>query len=158
MVWDQLPMYPACNRINLTNIFDMNILVPKQIFISVFPQNNLRISIYPEDINLALKRPLKSSMLDYSGPDMSNPDLSKPISDVVILKFSQFIDSELDKDKNCVKYPNQKYTNYAECDENYVYNQFATKYKPILPFWAVRDLTKVTSLRSYHIKLVLSCG
>ena len=97
-------------------------------------------------------------MLDYSGPDMSNPDLSKPILEVVILRFSQFIDSELDKDKNCVNYPNQIFTSYAECDQNYVYNQFATKYKPLLPFWAVRDLTKVTNLRSYFIELVISCG
>ena len=118
-----------------------------QIFILVLKHDNLGISIYLEDKNKALKRPLKTSMLDYSGPDISNPDISKPRKEKVILRIFQSLDSELDKDKNCVNYPNEKYSSYVECDESYVYNQFATKYKPVLPFWAVKDLKKVTSLR-----------
>ena len=43
--------------------------------------------------------------------------------------MAQFKDSELDKDKDCVNYPTETYASYAECDEKYVYNQFASKYK-----------------------------
>ena len=125
----------------------MKTVVPIQIFISVSKHDNLGISIYLEDKNKALKRPLKVSMLDYAGPDISNPDLSKPKLERVILRIFQSIDSELDMDKNCVNYPNETYSSYIECDEKYVYNQFATKYKQVLPFWATKDLKEVTSLR-----------
>ena len=154
MIWKLLPEYPACYSINLKDYFDMNTAVPKQIFISISRHDNLGISIYLEDKNKALRRPLKASMLDYTGPDISNPDLTKPRSERVILRIFQSIDSEFDKDKNCVNYPNDTYSSYIECDEKYVYNQFATKYKPVQPFWAVKDLREVTSLRS--VKLVPS--
>ena len=146
-IWKLLPEFPSCYSLNLTNYFDMKNVVPKQIFISVLRHNNLGISIYLEDKNKALKRPLKVSMLDYAGPDISNPDLTKPRTERVILRIFQSIDSELDKDKNCVNYPNETYSSYFECDEKYVYNQFATKYKQVLPFWATKDLKEVTSLR-----------
>ena len=68
-------------------------------------------------------------MLDYTGPDISSPDLNKPRIERVILKMAQFKDSEFDKDKDCVNYPTETYASYAECDEKYVYNQFASKYK-----------------------------
>ena len=142
-----LPQFPACYSIDLSKYFDMKAVVPKQIFIDVSRHDNLGISFYFEDKDKTLKRPLKASMLDYSGPDISNPDLTKLSKEKVILKIFQSIDSELDKDKNCVNYPNETYSSYAECDEKYVYNQFATKYKPVVPFWATKDLNEVTSLR-----------
>ena len=130
MVWTLLQVFPACYRINLSSYFKKKHIVPKQIFIYVSKQKNLKISIYLEDNNIALnKRPLKTSMLDYNGPDISSPDLNKPRIERVILKMAQFKDSELDKDKDCVNYPTETYASYAECDEKYVYNQFATKYK-----------------------------
>ena len=146
MVWKLLPEFPACASIHLVNYFDKKTVVPKQIFIHISRHDNVGISIYLEDKNKALKRPLKASMLDYTGPDISNPDLTKPRKERVILRIFQFIDSELDKDKNCINYPNETYSSYVECDEKYVYNQFATKYKPVLPFWATKDMKEVTSL------------
>ena len=131
MVWTHWPICcPACYRINLSNYFKKKHIVPKQIFIYVSKQNNLKISFYLEDNNIALnKRPLKTSMLDYTGPDISSPDLNKPRIERVIVKMAQLIDSELDKDKDCVNYPTETFASYADCDEKYVYNQFATKYK-----------------------------
>ena len=150
MAWKLLPEFPACTRINLTNYFDLKTVVPKQIFIEILRHDNMGISIYLEDKIKSLKRPLKASRLDYTGPDIGNPDLTKSKKERVILRIFQVIDSELDKDKNCVNYPNETYLSYVECDEKYVYNQFATKYKPVLPFWAAENLKEVTSLRSYH--------
>ena len=91
MVWEPLPIFPACNIINLTNYFKNKHLVPKQVFIYVSRQNNLRISIYPEDNNIALhKRPLKTSMLDYNGPDISRHNLNKPRIERMILLENWF--------------------------------------------------------------------
>ena len=86
-------------------------------------------------------------MMDYSGPIITIEDLASPKANIIILSVSQFIDSEYDRDKNCVNYPHGAFKSYAECDAKFVYNQFSSKYKPLMPFWATNDMREVTSLR-----------
>ena len=147
ITWGLVPDYILCRTINLSKYFDLNSLVPKQIFLYFNKVVNRGFTIYLYDKNKYMKRQLKVDYLDYSGPIITVEDLDSPKAKTIILSISQFIDSEYDKDKNCVNYPHGAFKSYAECDAKFVYNQFSSKYKPLLPFWATNDMRGVTSLR-----------
>ena len=145
--WGLVPDFILCRTIDLSLYFDLGTLVPEQIILSLNKIENYGVSIYIIDKNKYMKRPLKVAMLDYFGPDITVEDLNYPKVQLIILSISQFIDSEFDMDKNCVNYPHGHFNSYAECDAKFVYNQFTSKYKPLLPFWATDDINEVTSLR-----------
>ena len=147
ITWGLVPDYILCRTINLSKYFDLNSLVPEQIFLRFNKVVNRGVNIYLVNKNKYLKRPLKVLMMDYSGPIITIEDLDSPKANIIILSVSQFIDSEYDRDKNCVNYPHGEFKSYAECDAKFVYNQFSSKYKPLMPFWATNDLREVTSLR-----------
>ena len=145
--WGLVPDFILCRTIDLSKYVDLGSLAPEQITLKFNKMVNHGVSIYFIDKNKYMKRPLKVTMLDYSGPDITVEDLNSPQGQMIILSMSQFIDSEHDRDKNCVNYPNGPYKSYAECDAKFVYNQFSSKYKPLMPFWATDDMKEVTSLR-----------
>ena len=147
ITWGLVPDYILCRTINLSKYFDLNTLVPEQIFLRFNKVVNRGVNIYLVNKNKYLKRPLKVLMMDYSGPIITIEDLDSPKANIIILSVSQFIDSEYDRDKNCVNYPHGAFKSYAECDAKFVYNQFSSKYKPLMPFWATNELREVTSLR-----------
>ena len=143
--WDDI-QFPSCRTIDLSKNFDM-VHVPKQLFLIFHKLENHAISIYILDKKKVLRRPLKVAMLDYSGPSIAINDLNLPKSERIMLSISQFIDSEFDENKKCMNYPNKTFKSYALCDEKFVYNQFKTKFSPIMPFWVTRNLREVTALR-----------
>ena len=145
--WDLVHDFVLCRTIDLSRYFDLDSVVPKQIILLFNRIPNLGVAIYLIDKNKYMKRPLKTAMLDYSGPVIAVEDLNSPKYKNIILSITQFIDSEYDRDKNCVNYPHRAFKSYADCDANFVYNQFNSKYKPLMPFWATDNLTEVTSLR-----------
>ena len=147
ITWGLVPDYILCRTINLSKYFDLNFLVPEQIFLHFNKVVNRGVTIYLTDKNKYMKRPFKVTMLDYSGPIITVEDLDSPKAKTIILSISQFIDSEYDRDKNCVNYPHEAFKSYAECDAKFVNNEFSSKYKPLLPFWATNDMRDVTSLR-----------
>ena len=147
ITWGLVPDYILCRTINLSKYFDLNSLVPEQIFLRFNKVVNRGVNIYLVNKNKYLKRPLKVLMMDYSGPIITIEDLDSPKANIIILSVSQFIDSEYDRDKNCVNFPHGAFKSYAECDAKFVYNQFSSKYKPLMPFWATNELREVTSLR-----------
>ena len=59
--------------------------------------------------------------------------------------MSQTIDSEQDKDKNCKNYPIETFKSFGECDDLYVKTQVESF--NVMPFWATKNLSSVTSLR-----------
>ena len=138
--------YPSCHIIDLINFFDMKTMTPLQIFFTCGRVENLGISIFVQERNKMLKRPLKVSRLNYVGPDLKNTFLEEPKKQKVILKMSQTIDSELDEDKNCRQYPSEGFETYGECDQAYVTRKFKDVYK-VMPFWATSTIDDVTNLR-----------
>ena len=102
ITWGLVPDYILCRTINLSKYFDLNFLVPEQIFLHFNKVVNRGVTIYLTDKNKYMKRPLKVTMLDYSGPIITVEDLDSPKAKTIILSISQFIDSEYDRDKNCV--------------------------------------------------------
>ena len=40
-------------------------------------------------------------------------------------------------------YPNEQFSSYRECDENYVYNKVVKNYN-MMPFWAAKNIDEIT--------------
>ena len=62
--------------------------------------------------------------------------------------MSQTLDSPFDEDKKCQNYPYNNFSNYKDCDADFVYKEFLDKYK-IMPFWVTDNIGEVTSLRLF---------
>ena len=103
--WSLVPDFILCRTIDLSKYFDLGTLVPEQIILKFNNMVNYGVSIYFAVKNKYMKRPLKVAMLDYSGPDIIVEDLNSPMGQTIILSITQFIDSEQDRDKNCVNHP-----------------------------------------------------
>ena len=101
-------------------------------------------SVKIQERNKLLKRrPLKSSMLAYNGPDITVSSLSQSSSFEVALKLSQFIYLETDTERNCRNYPNTDFESYRACDEQFVQKELARDFG-LAPFWATDDLSEIT--------------
>ena len=72
-----------------------------------------------------------------------------PNSFTYALTISQTIDLETDKGKNCKDYPNEFFSSYRECDENFVYNEVVKNY-PMMPFWAARNIDEISQIAYYN--------
>ena len=145
--------HPYCTSIDIQTLFKDDWKTPTQIFFYIKAKlKQPLLSFYVEDRNKRLKRrPLKSNMLSYVGPDMSGISLrGVPNRIRMMYAISQLIDSEEDDMKKCKNYPYNGFLNYQECDEDFVINKFRKIYNDnILPFWVVDDLEKVTKTRSH---------
>ena len=67
--WSLAPLYPSCQQLILSDFFNMSDKnnTPLQIFFQFRIVENLGVSVLIEESNKAVSRPLKSSMLIYSG-------------------------------------------------------------------------------------------
>ena len=89
----------------------------------------------------------------YSGPTIIINNLSQPDPDKLsyFLTISQTIDSELDTEKMCKNYPNDKYQSFKDCDFDFL-KQEVSKFG-IMPFWATKNVSTATKFRSGLKKL-----
>ena len=77
-------------------------LTPTQIFFELKQREKVDFSFYVEDKNKKLvKRPSKSNMMAYLGPDISGQSLESPSNLKLMLSISQFIDPEDHEGKKC---------------------------------------------------------
>ena len=84
----------------------------------------------------------------YVGPDMSGKKLKNPTYYKLMLSIFQSIDPEAHEEKKCKNYPYDGFSTYQECDEEFVFQKFnKIQNGNVLPFWAAKDLEKVTKLR-----------
>ena len=72
-------------------------------------------------------------------------DLTVPYVKRFMIKLEQTLDSELDPHKRCKRYPNEEFSTYNNCDENYIYTYFMKL--GLMPFWAAKQLEEITQLR-----------
>ena len=124
-------------------------LTPTQIFFELKQREKVDFSFYVEDKNKKLvKRPSKSNMMAYLGPDISGQSLESPSNLKLMLSIHQFTDPEDHEEKKCKNYPYDGFSMYHECDEDFVLQTFNNIHNgDILPFWVVRDLDRATRLR-----------
>ena len=67
----------------------------------------------------------------------------------VMLKMSQIIDSDQDKDKRCQNYPNELFDSYNDCDSKFVYKDCKQRF-PFMPFGVANELKEVTAKPRYN--------
>ena len=142
--------YPYCTSLDLQELFNGSMHTPTQIFFNLKANHEkLGFSFYAEDRNKKLeKRPLKSNMMAYVGPDISKQNLRKPSNLKLMFSIYQYIDPEADEKKKCKNYPYDGFSTYQDCDEDFVLRKFNKIYHgDILPFWVAKDPEKVTKLR-----------
>ena len=72
--------------------------------------------------------------------------MGKPTKHSSILKISQTLDSDKDRDKNCSNYPTANYFSYKKCDEEFVHSIVYSKYG-FVPFWSTNNLQNVSMQR-----------
>ena len=133
-------------------MFNGSMQTPTQIFFDL--KANLKhfsFSFYVEDRNKKLvKRPLKSNMMAYVGPDISGQSLENPFLLRMFYSIQQFIDPEADEKKKCKDYPYGGFSVYHECDEDFVLQTFYRIHNfDFLPFWVTKELEKVTRKRYF---------
>ena len=148
LVLNSVPQFPNCITIDLHEHFSKRD-VPRQVFIRLKKVKNLGIDIYLLDKNFASKRSIKSELLAYTGPILTNPDLeivSK--TERFILKITQTKDAEEDESNGCVDYPNKRFKTFGECDGHFVHEQM--RGEGIMPFWATDNLEEVTRYSLYN--------
>ena len=137
--WSQIPAYPACQIVDLTNFWNMTEIAPYLIEIRVAKTENLGFSLMLEDRGTVLKkRILKSKSMDFDRAPIELDDLNSTQFIHLYLKFKQTLEIE-----DCEIYPNKKFLDYKECDEEYIYREMKNTYK-IMPFWAAKTLDEAT--------------
>ena len=147
IIWSKVPIFPACQRIDLVDQFDLQQHKPQQIFFHISILDDVEVTLFIEERNKALKmRPLKSNMLSYLGPSLKTEGTQRHTR--VMLSLSQDLDTEHNPDKGCRHYPYGGFSSYADCDEHFVYQQFKDKFK-LMPFWATKEVKEVTMLKFY---------
>ena len=154
--WPLIMQFPMCQTINLSQYFNLKQNTPKQIVFKFNVMKNMAVSLSIGDSNFSTNRTLKSQMETYSGPTIEHNNLAIPVIKRFSLRLTQTLDSEDQIDMNCTNYPNDKFSSFKECDENYVLNILNNTFDGIVPFWATRDLGKVT-LHRYVLNIPIHC-
>ena len=106
------------------------------------------LSIVLLDKQRVARRPLKTARFSYSGPIVSSVNLEEPKYIRFLIKISQTINFEGNKNYPCKMYEENKNKSFGECDDQFVENKMKQKYN-ITPFWATDDLDDVTERASF---------
>ena len=143
--WSPIPQLTACQSVDISHYFNLTKIVHPLIVFQFKKHPNLGITLGIKDKRKApRRRTIKSNSLDYEGARIELKDLSSPKIVYYYITLSQTIDLETDKGKQCKNYPNQFFSSYRECDENFVYYE-VKKYK-IMPFWAAKNPDEITKI------------
>ena len=118
--------------------------VPGHIFFVFKQTQNLGITLEIGDKRTSVvKRKLRAKSFDYEGTVIELEDLWSSMMKSYALTLSQTINLESDEGKHCRNYPNENFSSYRECDENFVYNEVVNNYN-IMPFWAAKSIDEIT--------------
>ena len=147
--WSVIQQFPACQIVDLTRYLNLSMVTPSIVKFNFKKNQNFGISIEIGDKRKTLeRRRLIQNSFEYDGAKIELENLGHPNSYTYALTISQTIDLETDKGKNCNYYPNEKFSSYRECDENFVYNEVVKNY-PMMPFWAARNIDEITHIAYY---------
>ena len=149
MSWSVIPQFPACQTVDLNRYLNLSKIAPSTIFFLFKKIQNLGISVEIGDKRKSLKRrKLIQNSFEYEGAKFELESLYYTKMRTYALTISQRIDLETDKGKNCKDYPNENFSSYNECDENFVYNEVVEKFN-MMPFWAAKNLKEITNITYY---------
>ena len=80
---------------------------------------NYSAKIFIEDRMLALKRSNPLAKFSTHGPTIANADFEFK---GYVVEIEQEIFDEKDEDINCKDYPNDKFSTFSDCDQDYMHN------------------------------------
>ena len=144
MSWSVIPQFPTCQTVDISRYLNLSRKASSHIFFFFKKNLNLKISVEIGDKRKSLaRRKLIQNSFEYEGAQVELSSLSVSMIKMYALTISQTIDLETDKGKNCQKYPNENFSSYRECDENFVYNEVMEKYN-MMPFWAAKNTDEIT--------------
>ena len=147
--WSVIPQFPACQILDLTRYFNLTRITPSMVLFHLKKNHNLGITLEVGDKRKSLeRRRLIQNSFEYDGAKIELENLYHSKRRAYALTVSQTIDLETDKGKNCKDYPNEKFSSYRECDENFVYNEVVKNYN-MMPFWAARNIEEITHIAYY---------
>ena len=152
--WNLVPTFPACQSIELQDYFPLDIITPLQLWFRFNKMNNTGLDLYLEDRHSVVGRRVKSSVFAYLGSRITIENLKHPVYEEVIIDIKQNLESEFNADKNCQKYPNKIFQSFKSCDEKIVSDKMR-KVFGIMPFWATKDLSEVTTYKYANILFIL---
>ena len=98
--------------------------------------------IFIEDRMLALKRTNPFSKFSTDSPTIENTDFTFK---GYVVEVKQEIFDEKDTDINCRHYPNEKFSSYSDCDQNYMQNWMQKHIPNVKPLWASRSKNETTT-------------
>ena len=143
--WSLIPNFPACQTIDLNDHFDFNKNVPIYIKFKFNKIPNLGVQLKVGDIKKYLtRRTLESNIFDYDGIPLKMENLTSGMFYRFSLALFETINLKSDLGKHCQDYPIETFSNYRDCDMDFVYNEMRNQYK-FMPFWAAKTLDEVTS-------------
>ena len=144
MSWAVIPQFPACQTVDLNRYLNLSRIAPSTIFFLFKKIQNLGISVEIGDKRKSLKRrKLIQNSFEYEGAKIELEALHYTKMRTYALTISQRIDLETDKGKNCKDYPNENFSSYSKCDENFVYNEVVEKFN-MMPFWAAKNIHEIS--------------
>ena len=147
--WSLIPQFPACQTVDLSRYFNLSRMNPSNVFFYFKKNHNLGIAIEVGDKKKSLaRRKLIQNSFEYEGAKIELESLYYTKMRTYALTISQRIDLETDKGKNCKDYPNENFSSYSECDENFVYNEVVEKFN-MMPFWAAKNINEITNITYY---------
>ena len=148
--WPSSIKYPECQSIDLTDYTDTKNISPLMLWV-MFNESyvkDMSLSMFIEERNMDSIRNIDSNKDMFIGSPLLVKNMSEDIHTYeMLLSLSQTIYSELDPEAECVNYPNGKFQSYGDCDLFSIQQELKKDYENLIPFWATKNLTSVTSLR-----------
>ena len=149
--WSPAFKYPHCQSIDLTDYTDTKNISPLMLWV-MFNESyvkDMSLSMFIEESNMASLRNIDSNKEMFIGSPLALiiKNMTEHIQYEILLSLSQTIYSELDPKAECVDYPNGKFQSFGDCDMFSIQQELKKDYENLIPFWATKNLTSVTSLR-----------
>ena len=140
-----------CHTLNLADVEDtgegqdglkvVNIPFNHTMLRKDIVENNITLELRLLDKNLLVNRKMEKLSFYSNGNTMvMQNSLSK-----YIVKIKKNVFVEEDPRKSCRNYPNEEFSSFAECDDQYMKNRVGQVAPNLTPAWLTKDLDKVTT-------------
>ena len=147
--WSPAFKYPHCQSIDLTDYSFTKNISPLMLWVMFNGtyMKEMSLSVFLEERNMDSMRNIDSNKEMFIGSPLIFKNMSENFQHEILLSLSQTIYSELDTEAECVDYPNGKFQSFGDCDLFSIQQALRKDYENLIPFWATKNLTSITSLR-----------
>ena len=143
--WSLVDEYNQCQTIDLTSYSIFRNITPLKI--RFYFEKNIHYSVLLtlEPLNLKSKRFIKSTKNHYEGPILT-PMYNLNLVEIHILMAKISQTQSLKDGNDCVDYPDNDFTSFGQCDEDFVSKSVEELYN-LRPFWVSDSFDTVSKPR-----------